>query len=121
MFGLVEEYYNGKGALSYTHEICPEEKFCMEEELRKEVLSLEQQTLYGYTWNKIYSLDYMRKLNLKFETVTLIEDIVFNVQYFMDIERLNIWDRSVPLCQTVGGKSERRSCAGLFCIAQTSD
>ena len=91
MFGLVEEYYNGKGALSYTHEICPEEKFCMgKEELRKEVLSLEQQTLYGYTWNKIYSLDYMRKLNLKFETVTLIEDIVFNVQYFMDIERLNI-------------------------------
>ena len=49
------------------------------EELRKEVLSLEQQTLYGYTWNKIYSLDYMRKLNLKFETVTLIEDIVFKM------------------------------------------
>lgn len=91
LFGLVEEYYTGKGTLSYTHTICPKEKLCTnKEELRKEVLSLEQQTLYGYTWNKIYNLDYMQKLKIRFETVTLIEDIVFNVQYFMDIERLNI-------------------------------
>ena len=40
--------------------------------------------------NKIYDLDYIRYKKLKYETVRLIEDIVFNIQYCMDIDTMNL-------------------------------
>lgn len=91
IFGLIEEYYDRKGNLDYTHVICPEERlYDSQEELRRAVIYLEQQTLYGYAWNKVYNLEYMREMRFRFENVKLIEDIHFNVQYFMDIKRLNV-------------------------------
>lgn len=91
MFGLVEEYYNPDGKLEYTHTICPDEiLYDSQEQLRKDVIRLEQQTLYGYAWNKIYNLAYLREHQFEYEKVTLIEDIVFNINYFMDIQRLNL-------------------------------
>lgn len=91
LFGLVEEYYDRRGKLEYTHTICPQEKlYDRQEELRKAVIYLERQTLYGYAWNKIYHLGYIRQMRFQYENVTLIEDFLFNVKYFMDIKRLNI-------------------------------
>lgn len=91
LFGLVEEYYGSNGELEYTHEVCPEEAlYDNQEELRCEVIRLEQATLYGYAWNKIYNLKYMRETGCKYENVKLIEDIMFNVQFFMNIQRLNV-------------------------------
>ncbi|WP_235853225.1 glycosyltransferase family 2 protein [Luxibacter massiliensis] len=91
LFGLVEEYYGRDGDLEYTHSICPKEVLYQDQaELRKAVISLEQQTLYGYAWNKIYNLEYLKERRLAYEDVKLIEDILFNVKYFMDIERLNV-------------------------------
>lgn len=91
LFGHVEEYYDKKGRLEYTHSICPEEHyFRSARELRPFIIELEQQTMYGYAWNKFYLLDYIRELKLDFENIKLIEDITFNIKYFMDIESLNI-------------------------------
>ena len=93
IFGHTEEYYGADGTLNYTHQILPEKKrFSSKGELRSYVIRLEQETIYGYAWNKMYSLDYIREKGLRFETVTLIEDIVFNIQYCMDIESMNILD-----------------------------
>lgn len=91
LFGLHEEYYNKDGQLSYTHTICPKEQLFKDQtEMRRQMIYLEQQTLYGYAWNKFYDLSYLRKLNLRYSNVKLIEDIKFNVEYCMDIERMNI-------------------------------
>lgn len=91
LFGHVEEYYDKKGKLHYTHSICPDEHyFKTAGEFRPYIMELEQQTLYGYAWNKFYRLDYIRTLRLEYETVRLIEDIMFNIKYFMDVESLNI-------------------------------
>lgn len=91
LFGHVEEYYDKKGLLQYTHSICPNEHYYKTaEEFRPYVIELEQQTLYGYAWNKFYLLDYIREINLEFENVKLIEDITFNVKYFMDVKAVNI-------------------------------
>ncbi len=91
LFGLTEEYYGHKGKLEYTHILCPEEKlYEKQEELRRDIIRLEQATLYGYAWNKVYNLRYLRERGFRYENVKLIEDIQFNVQYFMDIQRLNI-------------------------------
>ena len=64
--------------------------FTTQETLRKEFIRLEQQTLYGYAWNKFYNLDYLRSQNLWYTDVKLIEDIKFNVEYCMNIQRMNL-------------------------------
>lgn len=91
VFGLTEDYYDADGCLHHSKHILPEEKrFFDQEELRKYVIQLEQKTLYGYAWNKIYDRSYLMETGLKFEVITLIEDILFNVKYFMNIDKLNI-------------------------------
>ncbi len=94
MFGLIEEYYAANGRFAYQNIRCPEEKvFRSKEELRPYMIYLEQQTLYGYPWNKIYDLKYLQEINLKFtdyRTNKFIEDITFNIAYCMDIDSLTI-------------------------------
>ncbi|MBS4981627.1 MAG: glycosyltransferase family 2 protein [Lachnospiraceae bacterium] len=91
VFGLVEEYFDENGQFSYSHEIVPKEcLYDTKSELRREIIHLEQATLYGYAWNKIYQLDYLRGLSLHYENVKLIEDILFNVKYCMDIDSMNM-------------------------------
>ena len=91
VFGHVEEYYEKDGSFSYAHPVKPHGRLCRNrDQVREEILPLEQETLYGYAWNKIYDLDYIRDKKLKYETVRLIEDIVFNIQYCMDIDTMNL-------------------------------
>jgi glycosyltransferase involved in cell wall biosynthesis len=91
LFGHVEEYYNKRGVLQYTNSLCPKEHyFHTAEELRPYIIKLEQDTLYGYAWNKFYLVSYIREIRMEYENVKLIEDIVFNIKYFMDIETMNI-------------------------------
>lgn len=91
VFGLIEEYFDQDNVLHHTQKICPKERYLVnKEEVRSEIIDLEMQTLYGYAWNKFYLLEYLKKINLRFEKVTLIEDILFNVKYCMDIDKMNI-------------------------------
>lgn len=93
LFGLVEDYYDANDELHHSIEIKEKAKnYVTADELRDYVITLEQKTLYGYAWNKFYDLDYLKKLGLQYEKVTLIEDILFNVKYFMDIDSMNILD-----------------------------
>lgn len=95
VFGLTEDYYDQNDALHHSVEIKEKKRtFRRPEDLRKYVIRMEQKTLYGYAWNKFYDLDYLRQIGLQFEVVTLIEDILFNVKYFMDIDSMNVLDFS---------------------------
>lgn len=96
LFGLYEEYFDSSGKFSYRHEIKPKEGFYSDKKsLREEIIYLEQATLYGYAWNKFYDLEYLRTLNLKYENIKLIEDILFNVNFCMDIESMNLIPRAM--------------------------
>lgn len=91
VFGLTEDYYDARDNLNHSKVIRLEQKYFTDRiALRKYVIELEKQTLYGYAWNKIYDLDYLKKTGLQFEKITLIEDILFNVKYCMDIDRMNV-------------------------------
>lgn len=92
VFGLVEDYYDAGERLcrSVAVHADGEQLLDSKETLRPEVIHLELRSLYGYAWNKFYETAYLRALSLRFEVITLIEDILFNVQFFMEIERLNI-------------------------------
>lgn len=96
VFGHKEEYYEKDGSFSYAHTVKPEACLCRTaREVREKILGLEQETLYGYAWNKIYDLDYIREKGFRYETVRLIEDIVFNIQYCMDIDSMNLIDMAL--------------------------
>ena len=93
VFGHLEEYYNEDGSFAYAHEIKPEKKqFANPKAIHNYMIRLEQETIYGYAWNKMYDLAYIREKNLRYETVRLIEDIVFNIQYCNDIDSMNLLD-----------------------------
>lgn len=94
VFGIHEEYFGRNGNLTHTADIAYGEDLIISEksELRKTVIELEKKTLYGYAWNKIYDADYLRKIGAEFKKITLIEDILYNIDVFNDIERLNILD-----------------------------
>jgi glycosyltransferase involved in cell wall biosynthesis len=91
VFGAVEEYRNSRGGLMWTRSVLPaSRRFSDAASLRRSIIVLEESTLYGYAWNKVYQLSYLRRIGLKFTDVALIEDIAFNVGFFMDIDALNI-------------------------------
>ena len=94
VFGLVEDYYDAAGKLHHSVPVSYGTDRLLEsqEDLRKEVIHLEEKTLYGYSCNKFYDMDFIRSNHLQFEVIPLIEDIQFNVKFFMDVQRVNILD-----------------------------
>lgn len=91
VFGLIEEYFDRNGDLHHIQKVCQKEMYLEKQrDVRQAILDLEMLTLYGYAWNKFYSLEYLKAIGLRYEKVTLIEDILFNVKYCMDIEKMNI-------------------------------
>ncbi len=92
VFGIHEEYFDSNDTLCNTVDITyGEEKYFDDTvSLRKAVIELEKKTLYGYAWNKIYNAEYLRSIGAEFKKITLIEDILYNVEVFTDITKLNI-------------------------------
>lgn len=94
VFGLVEEYYSQDGKLEYKNTRKPPHMLLKtERDVRKQIILLEQQTLYGYPWNKVYDLIHMKNLGIRFEDyrkTKFIEDILFNIEFCMDIESMNL-------------------------------
>ena len=57
VFGLTEVYFDKTGEIQYTKEIMPKAGcFRTAKEVREQVLPLENKTLFGYAWNKVYKL-----------------------------------------------------------------
>ena len=90
-FGCVEEYFDRNRKLHHSVTICPEECTATGiESVRRCVMPLEEITLYGYVWNKFYSLELVRKSGVRFRKMKLNEDFFFNVELFMTVESMNI-------------------------------
>ena len=92
VFGIHEEYFDNNNNLNNTVDITygEEKYFDNITDLRKAVIELEKKTLYGYAWNKIYDVEYLKKIGAEFKKITLIEDIMYNVEVFTDITKLNL-------------------------------
>ncbi len=91
IFGMVEEYYNDKGMLKSTKTVSYEDKIIKnQQELRKEILKLEARDLYGYPCNKMYNLNYLKESKAVFPKMRFNEDIIFNIDFFMNAQTCNI-------------------------------
>lgn len=95
-FGLTEDYYDAHGNITQSVVIAPTAGNYREPDaLHRQIFDLESKNLYGYAWNKFYSLAYLREHALQFEKIVLIEDIVFNVEFCQNITAMNCLDLTV--------------------------
>lgn len=93
VWGLIEEYYDTAGRLAETVRITYPACMCATaEQLRAHIIYLEEKTLLGYQWNKLYDFDYLQDKQLQYETVPLIEDILFSIAFVQDIDSMNVLD-----------------------------
>lgn len=93
VFGMTEDYYDKNSGLQNRVTIpYSSETLYLEtpQKIHNEILKLEKKTFYGYAWNKVYRREYLEKIGAEFETVVLIEDIVFNVNVFNSLSSLII-------------------------------
>lgn len=91
IFGMVEEYYNDKGVLKSTKTVACDEKIIRNQrELREEILNLEAMDLYGYPCNKMYNVDYLKETKAVFPKMRFNEDIIFNIDFFMNAHSCNL-------------------------------
>lgn len=81
IFGATEDHYDASGRLTLTQRITPEPRVCRTQaDKQAAVIALEGQTLLGYAWNKLYRAGFLRENGLTFQSVELIEDILFNIE-----------------------------------------
>ena len=86
MFGHAENWYNRKGEFSH-RVLVPfcKSGYLTRQELRDMVMNWEESTQYGYPWNKVYSLSYLKENNILFREISYIEDIDFNIKVFQNL------------------------------------
>ena len=58
------------------------------EKIHEIVKDLERETMYGYPWNKAYNLKFLKESCVHFKKITHVEDILFNIQIFMEAKHV---------------------------------
>lgn len=92
VFGMVEDYFDADGTLlkSYSVSYGKDLYITDRETLRREVIELERKTLLGYSTNTFYRLDILKEHAIVFQKITMIEDILFNLDFTPFAETANI-------------------------------
>lgn len=86
VFGCREETYDATGTLRSARDVLPSASGVLAgDELHRVILDLEESTLYGYAWNKVYRREAIR--SARFPNVMLAEDLLFNVEVFDRVAR----------------------------------
>ena len=88
VFGLVEEYLTKDGDPISSQAVCYNESKILktQQEVRNEILDLEAIDFYGYPCNKMYDVEYLRSTGAIFPKMKFNEDIIFNIDFFMDVD-----------------------------------
>lgn len=82
VWGLLQEEYLPKGKVK-TIRVVPDAKFCSTgEELKREIMGLEQRELYGYLWNKAYLTDAFKERGVVIPSQSFNEDEMANIAFF---------------------------------------
>jgi glycosyltransferase involved in cell wall biosynthesis len=84
-FGVSEDFLDKHGKVTYSASHAPNLSIADREhpwELADMIYMLEEKTIYGYAWNKIYRRDFLQQNHLFFRKISFIEDILFNRKAF---------------------------------------
>lgn len=89
LYSLTEDYFKPSGEKVYSKaHFVPSRYYESAEEIHKDIMIFEEETLYGYPWNKAYSLPFLREIGAKFQKIFHIEDILFNIDVFYKVNTL---------------------------------
>lgn len=89
VWGARELYTDEDDHVVMERDVVPEQGICTNgAEVRKELLNLEERTLFGYVWNKLYRLDFLQQYGSEFPAAAINEDFFFNVQLAYGIETM---------------------------------
>ncbi|MEG1835100.1 MAG: glycosyltransferase, partial [Oscillospiraceae bacterium] len=93
MFGAVEDYFDKNDNLYNSIRINYREDFLSDEKsVRKEIIDIEDTTLFGYLWNKFYLLQIVKDKSIEFVNMSLNEDFKFNIDLFQFVCSLSTID-----------------------------
>lgn len=86
VFGCREETHDAAGTLRSVRDVLPPASGVLAgDALHRAMLDLEESTLYGYAWNKVYRREAIG--SVRFPDVMLAEDLLFNVEVFDHVAR----------------------------------
>ena len=89
VFGVTEQYFDENGQIVRTRNIIPKYTDTNDRnEIHKSIIALENMTLYGYLWNKVYFADHLKQTGIKIPRMRILEDIFFNIAYAQNIDSL---------------------------------
>lgn len=95
-WGLVEEYYNKQDDFLFRNKLTFPETICKEKsEIKNVVLYLEEKTLLGYQWNKVYRRELLTRNGIRFENAILYEDYFFNVEVMKCAESMYVLNEAL--------------------------
>lgn len=82
VWGVTEQYFDQKGNVIRENVLTlPTKLYLKETDVRKQVILLEDKTLFGYQWNHLYKLEIVKQHKIYFEPVVLYEDYFFNLAF----------------------------------------
>lgn len=89
-FGIAEDFLDKDGSISYSATHTPERTFADRENpkaLADMLFQLEEKTLYGYPWNKIYRTEMIQSKEILFPDLSFSEDFFFNRKVYDLVQR----------------------------------
>ena len=93
-YGCVEEYYNRSGQIIGQKKLFLTNGVYQDAyEIRRKIIDMEQQPLFGYLWDTVYDTDFLRSLAIMFtEEFKVNEDFMFNLAVFGRVKRMVCMD-----------------------------
>ena len=92
-YGVIEEYFNADGRITFSKVCKPERVFCKEKDIVNQMIVLEQYPLFGYCYNTFYKKSIITDNALYLdETLKVNEDFDFNIRCFEFIKNLSVVD-----------------------------
>ncbi|MDD6352146.1 MAG: glycosyltransferase family 2 protein [Lachnospiraceae bacterium] len=85
VFGIAEDFLERDGKISYSAIHEPKRALSDRQDpkdLSDTLLDLEEKTLYGYPWNKVYRTAFLQKNEITFPAMSFAEDFFFNRSVF---------------------------------------
>ena len=85
VWSYTEDYYRADGTISYQVEKSYEARALDKQDMEsfaRAINDMEQSTMFGYVWNKAYRRSLIEEHEITFSTITHVEDILFNIDYF---------------------------------------
>ncbi|WP_219495355.1 glycosyltransferase family 2 protein [Proteus terrae] len=98
LYNMISNYQNEDFLINtsvvYKYENNTEKKWLNEKYSKDIIISTLKNKCLNYVWGKLYKKSIIEKYNIYFESLTIAEDVLFNVNYSMNIESYHIINKS---------------------------